>query len=176
MARFLPRPFSPSQCYENRCFLLAPTKFSSKLYSSSSSETKHQPPNPAEIKNDMIGPPNQLSNLRPVVFSIPRNESKLEREFRLERDKVQKWNEDFWIRHNSAFLKESNEFRHKKLQSSTDSDNKSLSAEEMSEYYKNFLDKNWRLHVSYNFQWYRKNFNLLYMAFKVQLSKLTFSK
>lgn len=124
----------------------------------------------------MIGPPNQLSNLRPVVFSIPRNESKLEKDFRLERDKVQKWNEDFWIKHNSAFLKESNEFRLKKLQSSTDADKKSLSAEEMSEFYKRFLDKNWRVHVSYNFQWYRKNFNLLCMALKVQLSKLTFSK
>lgn len=58
-----------------------------------------------EIKKDMIGPPGQLSNLRPILFYVPENESQIEREYRLEREKVQIWNEDFWIQHNSAFLK-----------------------------------------------------------------------
>lgn len=73
-------------------------------------------------------------------------------------------------------FQESAEFRTKKLESSGDSEKKSLSAEEMSEFYKAFLDKNWKAHVSYNFEWYRKNFNLIYLAFRVQLSKLIAGK
>ncbi|KAK3907936.1 COA8 family protein [Frankliniella fusca] len=128
------------------------------------------PPNQAGVQNDVIGPPNKVSNLRPVVFYIPPDETTLEKHFRIEREKVQNWNEDFWIKHNSAFLKESNEFRKKKLEGHH-SNQTSVSAEEMSEFYKSFLDKNWKTHVSYNFQWYRKNFHLLYLAVKVKISK-----
>ncbi|XP_026288513.1 COA8 family protein CG14806, mitochondrial [Frankliniella occidentalis] len=130
------------------------------------------PPNPADVKHDVIGPPNKTSNLRPVLFYIPPNETQLEQDFRIEREKVQKWNEDFWIKHNSAFLKESNDFRQKKLETLPRDEKTGLSAEEMSEFYKAFLDKNWKTHFSYNFQWYGKNFNLLYLALKVQISKL----
>jgi hypothetical protein len=53
----------------------------------------------------MIGPPDPVSNLRPVAYHIPRNEHKIEKEFRICREEVQKWNEAFWTKHNKSFIK-----------------------------------------------------------------------
>lgn len=39
-----------------------------------------------------------------------------------------------------------------------------LSADEMSEFYRDFLNANWGTHVRYNFEWYRRNFALLGLA------------
>jgi len=66
---------------------------------------------------------------------------------------------------------ESKEFQKEKLQSCQDEEKKTLNAEEMSEFYKAYLDKNWRQHVWYNFEWYCKNGYLLFLAWKVQMSK-----
>ncbi|KAJ1527509.1 hypothetical protein ONE63_007481 [Megalurothrips usitatus] len=171
MARVLRCRKLLSACSGNRCVSSDSARLSSNTAAASETSAKI-PPHPSQIRHDMIGPPNQLSNLRPVVFHKAENETPLEQQFRLERERVQRWNEEFWIKHNTAFVKEGNEFRTKKLGSSKDSDKKSLNAEEMSEFYKAFLDKNWKTHVSYNFEWYRKNFSLLILAFRVQLSKI----
>lgn len=48
--------------------------------------------------------------------------------------------------------------------SSADSD--TISADKMSEFYKKFLDENWRSHTSYNREWYKKNFELLLLSFR----------
>lgn len=47
-----------------------------------------------------------------------------------------------------------------------------LSADEMSVFYKAFLDKNWKAHISYNIEWYKKNFKLLRLGLHVRLRKL----
>ena len=39
-----------------------------------------------------------------------------------------------------------------------------LTAEEMAEFYKAFLDKNYSQHMRYNMQWYKKNFSNLRLA------------
>lgn len=51
-------------------------------------------------------------------------------------------------------------------------DRQTLTADEMSEFYKAFLDRNWKVHVNYNFEWYKRNFTLLYLAFRVNLESL----
>lgn len=53
----------------------------------------------------MIGPPDPISNLRPVAYHVPRNEHEIEKEFRVHREEVQKWNETFWTKHNKSFIK-----------------------------------------------------------------------
>lgn len=42
----------------------------------------------------------------------------------------------------------------------------------MSEFYKSFLDKNWRIHLMYNISWYLKNFDILTLAAAVQVQRL----
>lgn len=51
-------------------------------------------------------------------------------------------------------------------------DKQNLTADEMSVFYKAFLDKNWKLHLNYNVEWYKKNFALLSLAIRVKLMKL----
>jgi hypothetical protein len=59
---------------------------------------------PKPTTHDMIGPPDPVSNLRPIVFHVPRNEHAVEKEFRVRREEVQKWNEAFWTKHNQSFI------------------------------------------------------------------------
>lgn len=46
-----------------------------------------------------------------------------------------------------------------------------ISADQMSVFYKSFLDKNRRMHMMYNLSWYLKNFDMLTLAFAVQVQK-----
>lgn len=47
-----------------------------------------------------------------------------------------------------------------------------ISADQMSVFYKSFLDKNRRIHLMYNISWYLKNFEMLTLAFAVEVEKL----
>jgi len=47
-----------------------------------------------------------------------------------------------------------------------------LTADDMSVFYKQFLDKNWRSHVDYNFAWYKKNIKILFLGIAVKISQL----
>lgn len=60
-------------------------------------------PDESTITADWIGPPDKESNLRPVLRHIPPNETNLQRELRLRRLAVEKWNHDFWTSHNKRF-------------------------------------------------------------------------
>lgn len=50
----------------------------------------------------------------------------------------------------------------------------SVTADEMSVFYKKFLDKNWKNHIDYNISWYKQNLKILILEIKVRLSKLKF--
>jgi apoptogenic protein 1 len=47
-----------------------------------------------------------------------------------------------------------------------------MTADEMSVFYKKFLDSNWRLHCLYNVSWYSKNVELLVLAARVNIQSL----
>lgn len=75
-------------------------------YTSTTSDTKSiQAPNPTKISSDMIGPPDPVSNLRKIIFKVPKNETNLEKKYRKLRNEVQEWNQNFWTQHNSRFFK-----------------------------------------------------------------------
>ena len=54
---------------------------------------------------DLIGPPDPVSNLRPIIFAKSENESRLEKKFREAREDTQIWNQNFWTEHNNNFQK-----------------------------------------------------------------------
>ncbi|XP_026329866.1 APOPT family protein CG14806, mitochondrial [Hyposmocoma kahamanoa] len=138
-------------------------------YTSTTSESKSiQPPNPKKISTDMIGPPDPASNLRRIIFKQSVNETELEKKYREMRAEVQDWNQNFWTQHNSRFYQE----REKYLKKNLPEGKQSLTADEMSIFYKAFLDKNWKTHLQYNLEWYRKNVILLGLAIQVKLKKL----
>lgn len=123
-----------------------------------------------EVHFDQIGQPDPVSHLRPIIFKKLHNESDLEKKYREAREDTQRWNQMFWTKHNNSFIQERKRFQEKlKAQGKT-----TLTADEMSVFYKYFLDKNWKLHLDYNISWYKKNFKLLLLELRVKISKLTF--
>lgn len=54
---------------------------------------------------DLIGPPDPVSNLRPIVRRVMLNESVLQQKFRELQDETQQWNQKFWSEHNKKFVK-----------------------------------------------------------------------
>ncbi|KAK0087559.1 hypothetical protein PV325_000746 [Microctonus aethiopoides] len=118
---------------------------------------------------DIIGPPDELSNLRPIIFAKPDNETETEKKYRLAKEKTQEWNQEFWSKHNAKFIQERKEF-----QKNLTADGKSITADEMSVFYKSFLDRTWIIHLTYNISWYKQNIRNLFLEMKVRLSKLKF--
>lgn len=122
---------------------------------------------PEKNKVDMIGPPNSISNLRPIIRQRLLHETPLQQKLRELQDETQAWNEKFWSEHNTKFIKEKESYIKSRL--NPDDERKTLTADEMSEFYKAFLDYNWKTHVKYNFEWYSRNLTLLFLALKVNL-------
>ncbi|KAG7207345.1 hypothetical protein KM043_009009 [Ampulex compressa] len=110
------------------------------------------------LRIDMIGPPDPISNLRPILFAKCKDETSLERRYRKAREDTQLWNQNFWRKHNLKFIEERKQF-----QESLKTQDKTLSADQMSVFYKQFLDKNWETHFKYNIAWYKKNLVLLFL-------------
>lgn len=58
-----------------------------------------------EEKNvDLIGPPDPVSKLRPIVRRIVANETVLQQKLRELQDETQEWNQKFWSEHNTKFI------------------------------------------------------------------------
>uniref|UniRef100_H0XD74 Cytochrome c oxidase assembly factor 8 n=2 Tax=Otolemur garnettii TaxID=30611 RepID=H0XD74_OTOGA len=127
---------------------------------------------------DWIGPPDKYSNLRPVHFYIPENESPLEQKLRELRQDTQEWNQQFWANQNLTFSKEKEEFIHstlkaKGLELRTESGQRAtLNAEEMAAFYERFLSKNFQKHMCYNREWYKRNFAITFFMGKVALERI----
>ncbi|KAM6202700.1 cytochrome c oxidase assembly factor 8 [Rhynchocyon petersi] len=133
---------------------------------------------PRTSHHDWIGPPDKYSNLRPVHFHVPKDESPLEQKLRELRLETQEWNQQFWANQNVTFRKEKEEFIHSRLRAKglgprTESGQKAtLSAEEMADFYKEFLSKNFQKHRCYNRDWYRRNFAITLFMGKVVLERI----
>uniref|UniRef100_A0A8D2PRJ7 Cytochrome c oxidase assembly factor 8 n=2 Tax=Zosterops TaxID=36298 RepID=A0A8D2PRJ7_ZOSLA len=130
---------------------------------------------PAHSRSDWIGPPDPDSNLRPIIFYAPPGESALERRLREARQEAQASNQRFWARHNRAFRQEKEEFIYSRLKAKglevrDESGHKAtLNAEEMADFYKDFLSKNLKKHLQYNRDWYKRNFRITFLMGQVAL-------
>ncbi|TNM96059.1 hypothetical protein fugu_017142 [Takifugu bimaculatus] len=128
--------------------------------------------------HDWIGPPNPLSNLRPIVYHIPENETELEKRLRHLRQDTEDWNQDFWANQNITFSKEKEAFIVSHLQArglglrDEQGRRRSLNSKEMAAFYKSFLDKNRTRHANYNKEWYRRNFSITLLMARVALSSM----
>ncbi|XP_057602147.1 cytochrome c oxidase assembly factor 8-like [Hippopotamus amphibius kiboko] len=133
---------------------------------------------PRKSCHDWIEPPDKYSNLRPVHFYIPENESPLEQKLRELRQETQKWNQQFWANQNLTFHKEKEEFIHSTLKAKglglrAESGQKAtLNAEEMADFYKEFFSKNFQKHMYYNRDWYKCNFAITFFMGKVALERI----
>ncbi|KAJ0009226.1 hypothetical protein NQD34_016641 [Periophthalmus magnuspinnatus] len=158
----------------------ANSRLCSSTTSSTSSKQKKKPktsierPAPSPT-HDWIGPPNPLSNMRPIVYRAPETETELEKRLRALRQDTEDWNHDFWANQNVTFSKEKELFIVSQLNAKglsrrdTEGRRRSLDSEEMAVFYKSFLDKNRIRHANYNKEWYRRNFTITLLMARVVL-------
>ena len=135
---------------------------------------------------DQIGPVDKVSNLRPIKFYIPPEESKLEKEYREKRQKIFDYNHKYWSEQNLSFIESRREFstrlRNKKIlnekiygisHSAGDSVSEDINeSKEMNQFYKEFLNANYQKHYKYNTVWFKLNLSLLLPAVRVFLYRM----
>ncbi|XP_070776817.1 cytochrome c oxidase assembly factor 8 [Enoplosus armatus] len=132
----------------------------------------------ATSTHDWIGPPNPLSNLRPIVYHVPENETELEKRLRHLRQQTEDWNHDFWTKQNITFSKEKDAFILSQLKAKgltvhdEQGRRRALNSEEMAMFYKSFLDRNRIRHANYNNEWYRRNFTITVLMARVALKNV----
>lgn len=54
---------------------------------------------------DLIGPPDPISNLRPILRRNVTKESAMQQTLRDIQNTTQLWNQEFWTKHNANFIK-----------------------------------------------------------------------
>ncbi|KAF3830832.1 hypothetical protein GH733_002070 [Mirounga leonina] len=102
---------------------------------------------PRKSCHDWIGPPDKHSNLRPIYFYVPENESPLEQKLRQLRQETQEWNQQFWANQNLTFRKEKEEFIHSRLKAKG-------------------------LELRAGSDWYKRNFAITFFMGKVALERV----
>jgi hypothetical protein len=136
---------------------------------------------------DLIGPPDKISNLRQFRYFVPKDESKLEYDYRMLRERVYEYNNDYWTQQNLKFLDAKriyaqqfkvrqnymNQMMKTSGNQSTHKPDQNDSDLQMNEFYKQFLNENYYNHYEYNKTWFKLNFQLLWMAARVNLYRLS---
>ena len=59
---------------------------------------------------DWIGQPDTNSKIRPIRLRRVDGETEIERNYRLEREKLNQWNSNFWAQHNQIFENSKTDF------------------------------------------------------------------
>ncbi|VDM82200.1 unnamed protein product [Strongylus vulgaris] len=126
---------------------------------------------------DWVGPPHPVSKIRPIKLRRVDNETKLEREYREAREELNRcnavkfmgmgWSSSFWAKHNSLFDLKKAEFIEKKKKELGPLER--MSANDLSVFYKKFLDSEHRNLVAYNKEWYYRNLALCWPALRVNM-------
>lgn len=125
--------------------------------------------------HDVYGLPDPKSSLRLITFYIPPDETAYEKEYRLKRALVQDWNHMFWTAHNVQFNQAKEQFVMSVMKRRGNEANvtgQPLTADDLSEFYRAFLDENREKHLRYNIEWHKKNISLLWPGIKANFSRL----
>ncbi|KAF8943320.1 hypothetical protein BGZ47_005529 [Haplosporangium gracile] len=136
-----------------------------------SSTKKRESLDPAQNRDKfLVGNPHPVSNLRPVLYPIPANESKEDRLFRERCERVDAFNQNFWVNNNAMFNKAKAEYEEKVRATNG---NQPVTTDELSVFYKDFLDRAYERQLNYNKQWWIENISLLFPAAKAAVRKWT---
>lgn len=122
---------------------------------------------PPKLKRDWIGPVHPITNLHPVVFSAPENETALERRYREKKETVQRWSQEYWYQHNMIHRIERDAFVQRRLKEKYPDGNvkcSTLNGDEMADFFKQFSDSMHKVHAEYSQLWYRNNIEILGLA------------
>ncbi|KAI8381479.1 uncharacterized protein BYT42DRAFT_566688 [Radiomyces spectabilis] len=113
------------------------------------------------VAADMIGTPDPISNLRPVKYYVSPHETEEEKEWRLLQQRVDEFNQTFWRNNNLMFVRAKAEYEDQLI-----ARGEPVTAEAMSIFYKDFLNKAYDRQMAYNREWWRLNVSMLYPGLK----------
>ncbi|XP_046847277.1 COA8 family protein Y39B6A.34, mitochondrial-like [Xenia sp. Carnegie-2017] len=137
--------------------------------------TKHQGKEKKRIAtynlNYKYGLPHKDSNIPTIEFSAVKNETKKEKRFRLYKLNLMAWHHEFWLKQNEKFNQEKKEYLQRRKDHRKITEGKE-SADDLSIFYKNFLDRNFYVHFAYQREWYKKNAWLFWFGLLVGIEKL----
>jgi len=122
--------------------------------------------------NIWVSPPHPKSNLRLKVFPYSEGMADEEKEFYKIYEETQDWNQEYWEAHNDDFKESKKHYVAEVSKEKNLPKDAMLTDEDMSQFYQDFLQKNHKKHIAYNWNWYKKNFNLLYLAAKMNVCKV----
>lgn len=125
--------------------------------------------------HNLVGPSDPLTNLRPLKLKAVPGESQRETRLRELRLEAQEFNRAFWLKHNREFAEARGEYVRGVLADhypEAASNKKTLSADEMSAFYKAFLDDKWKSHLAYNVEWQKRNFAIVALALRIKVEKI----
>ena len=127
---------------------------------------------------DLIGPADKISNLRRFSYYVPKNESKLEYDYRMLRNRVFEFNQNYWIQQNLKFVDAKRKYiqDHKIAQVYFNKNLDDANEPILNEFYKKFLDENYESHYEYNKTWIKYNLSLIWPGTKVFIYRLLFRK
>ncbi|KAL0266549.1 UNVERIFIED_CONTAM: hypothetical protein PYX00_009059 [Menopon gallinae] len=142
-----------------------------KLISRALHSVKQKQQSSLQQQCDLISPPNPVTNLRQVKLAVRENETELEKLLRQKEEELHLWNEGFWKKHNESFVEEKQNFINNVIKRKGGS-KENVTSDELSIFYKDFLDKNWRNHFNYNINWCKQHFYVTFLDFRVRLQRL----
>ena len=123
-----------------------------------------------DARFDWVGPPNKLSNIRPIRLKQVLNESQSEIDYRKSREALNQWNCDFWSSHNQLFEIRKEQFYNERKKAIGRLEH--VSAEDFSVFYKDFLTERAPIFSAYNKEWYNRNLQLIIPAVRVNFIRL----
>jgi len=125
---------------------------------------------PSRSKFNLVGPRDYRSNIRKIIYVKSQDESTKEKSFRKQQQELNSWHHGFWENQNEKFQKSKKAFlklRSRDIETETHKE----FADDLSKFYKDFLDGNYQVHSKYLREWYGGNFQLLWTGLQVSISR-----
>ncbi|KAJ2758125.1 hypothetical protein H4S06_002849 [Coemansia sp. BCRC 34490] len=107
----------------------------------------------------LVGPPHPVSNIRPVRFYVPSDETPAERAYREIREQAVDRDHEFWLDNNTRFEQGKAEFERSTVASKGE-----CTIDDLSDYFKQYQVDSFGRHLAYNRYVWRRNLAMVWPA------------
>ncbi|KAJ2841465.1 hypothetical protein IWW36_006250, partial [Coemansia brasiliensis] len=105
----------------------------------------------------LVGAPDPISNIRPVKFFIPNDETVWERNYRQLRESAAQRDHEFWLDNNQRFEQGRAEFERQLVEAKGQ-----CTIDDLSEYYKKYQEESYLRHLEYNQYVWRRSWQMIW--------------
>ncbi|KAJ2298310.1 hypothetical protein IWW55_004507 [Coemansia sp. RSA 2706] len=120
-----------------------------------------QPPNTLLPGQFLVGPPHTISNIRPVKFHVPADETAAERQYRELREHAAQRDHEFWLDNNTRFEQGKQDFERRMLDEAGE-----CTADDLARYFKQYQEESYGRHLAYNRSVWRRNVQMVWPGVK----------